>query len=194
MGIIKYLYIKKFYLILLTIGMFVSLAGVTPAVFATDGQDVKMNDYIYDIESNSTYIQDLAQSITKDVNKTNRSEIVHSIFNWMQDHITYEKPMYYNSKHYAEGTAKLGMGYCCDQSRLFIALCRASGIPKNATEFNYSNAIQFRGGHVYGHVWPVVTLENNKKLICDTSSVCNTIGHPKWINKGTTTSSYSLSM
>jgi hypothetical protein len=191
MGIIEYLNLKKFYLIILTLGLFIGMAGITPAVFASNTQNM---DNEINNESNNHYIQSLAQSITKNVNTTNRSEIAKVIFNWMQDHIVYEKPMYYNSKHFAEGTAKLGMGNCCDQSRLFIALCRAAGIPQNATEFCYSDAVKFRGGHVYGHVWPVVILENNTKLIYDTSSKLSTIGHPTWTNMGTTTSSYNLNI
>ena len=191
MGIIEFLNLKKFYLIILTLGLFIGMAGITPAVFASNTQNM---DNEINNESNNHYIQSLAQSITKNVNTTNRSEIAKVIFNWMQDHIVYEKPMYYNSKHFAEGTAKLGMGNCCDQSRLFIALCRAAGIPQNATEFCYSDAVKFRGGHVYGHVWPVVILENNTKLIYDTSSKLSTIGHPTWTNMGTTTSSYNLNI
>jgi transglutaminase-like putative cysteine protease len=194
MRINRYLYLKKVYLILLTFGLFVGMMGITPAVFATDAHDVNMDNDTYDGESNNPYIQSLAKSITKDVNCTSRSEIAKAVFNWMQEHIVYEKPMYFNSKHFAEGTAKLGMGNCCDQSRLFIALCRAAGIPHDATEFDYSDAVQFRGGHIYGHVWPVVVLENNEKLICDTSSIRNTIGHPAWKNIGTTTSSTNLNM
>lgn len=194
MAIIEYLNLKKFYLIILTLGMVISIVGITPAVFATDTQNSDMENGIYTNESNNPYIQNLAASITKNINNTNRSEIAKTVFNWMQDHIVYEKPMYYNSKHYAEGTAKLGMGNCCDQSRLFIALCRASGIPQNATEFCYSDDIKFSSGHVYGHVWSVVTLENNTKVIYDTSSKQNTIGHPTWKNLGTTTSSYNLNM
>ena len=194
MRIIGYLNLKKFYLIVLTLGVFVCMTGFTPAVFASNAQNFNTDSGIHNNESNNPYIQNLSQSITKNVNNTNRSQIAKAIFNWMQDNIVYEKPMYYNSKHFAEGTAKLGMGNCCDQSRLFIALCRAAGIPENATEFCYSDAVKFRGGHVYGHVWPVVTLENNTKLIYDTSSKLSTIGHPTWTNLGSTTSSYNLNM
>jgi len=194
MGTIKNLNLKKFYFIILTLGMFIGMASITPTVFASDTQNVNIDNGIYNNESNNTYIQSLAQSITKNVNNTNRSEIAEAVFNWMHDHIVFEKPMYYNSKHFAEGTAKLGMGNCCDQSRLFIALCRAAGIPQNATEFCYSDAIKFRGGLVCGHVWPVVTLENNTKVIYDTTSRQNRIGHPTWKNIGTTTSSYTLNM
>lgn len=194
MEIIKYLGFKKFYFIFITLGLFISMADITPAVFGSDVQNVNVDTRIHCNESNNYYIQSLAQSIVKNVNTTNRSEIANAVFDWMQDHVAYEKPMYYNSKHFAEGTAKLGTGNCCDQSRLFIALCRAGGIPENATEFCYSDTIKFRGGHVYGHVWPVVTLENNTKIIYDTSSRQNREGHPTWKNMGTTTSNYSLNM
>ena len=144
MGIIEHLNLKKFYLIILTLSVVISMVGFTPAVFASDTQNINTDNGIYSNESNNPYIQNLAQSITKNVTGTNRSEIAKAVFDWMQDHIVYEKPMYYNSKHFAEGTAKLGMGNCCDQSRLFIALCRAAGIPENATEFDYSDAIKFK--------------------------------------------------
>jgi hypothetical protein len=193
MAIIKYLKLKLYFIFIILV-LFISMAGMTPAVFGSDVQDVNMDNGIYYNEFNNSYIQSLAQPILKNVNSTNRSDIANAVFNWMQDHVVYEKPMYYNSKHFAEGTAKLGMGNCCDQSRLFIALCRASGIPENATEFCYSDTVKFRGGHVYGHVWPVVTLENNTKIIYDTSSRQNKVGHPTWKNIGTTTSSYSLNM
>ena len=97
MGIIEYLNLKKFYLIILTLGLFIGMAGITPAVFASNTQNM---DNEINNESNNHYIQSLAQSITKNVNTTNRSEIAKVIFNWMQDHIVYEKPMYYNSKHF----------------------------------------------------------------------------------------------
>jgi hypothetical protein len=40
----------------------------------------------------------------------------------------------------------------------------------------------------------VVILENNTKIIYDTSSKLSTIGHPRWTNMGATTSSYNLNM
>ena len=112
----------------------------------------------------------------------------------MHTHVKYEKPMYYDSKHYAVDTAILGKGNYCDQARLFIALCRAAGIPHNATKFDYSGSVQFMGGSVYGYVWPVVLLENGTQLICDTSSKSSKLGAPTWKNRGSISETYDLNM
>lgn len=117
----------------------------------------------------------------------NRLEICQAVFKWMKDNVEYEYPIYYNSKHYAVGTAILGKGNCCDQARLFIALCRAAGIPHNATEFGCSDAVQFKNGNIYGHIWPVITLENGTKIICDTTTNNNKINKITWKNIGHTT-------
>ena len=110
----------------------------------------------------------------------------------MHTHVKYEKPMYYDSKHYAVDTAILGKGNYCDQARLFIALCRAAGIPHNATKFAHSCSVLFSGGNIYGHVWPVVILENGTEVICDTSSSSSKLGKPTWNNLGSTSKSYDL--
>lgn len=60
MEIIEYLNLKKFYLIILTLGMVISIVGITPAVFATDTQNSDMENGIYTNESNNPYIQNLS--------------------------------------------------------------------------------------------------------------------------------------
>jgi transglutaminase-like putative cysteine protease len=186
--------LNKIYLFFFICGMFLAVSSTTNAVFATMDGNINNGDKIdgyYECEH--PYIQELSHNITKDLKTPTRIEISKAIYNWMKINVVYEKPMYYNSKHYAIETAKLGKGNCCDQSRLFIALCRAAGIPRNATEFKYSNAIQFAGGNTYGHVWPSVTLENGTKIMCDTTSSRRCIyGHPSWNNKGIITKSYDL--
>lgn len=190
-------YLKGITLLLLTFGMFLALTGVSNIAYAADNNinnGVKVDGYY---ECEHPYITELAANITQNVtlNSTDtRYEIVKTIFKWMHNHVKYEKPMYYNSKHYAVETAILGKGNCCDQARLFIALCRAAGIPHNATKFEHSGAVQFLGGGVYGHVWPVVVLDNGTKLVCDTSSSSSKLGDPTWKNRGSVSETYDLKM
>lgn len=173
------------------------MAGTSNLAYAADNNlndGDKIDGYF---ECEHPYIKELATNITHNVtrNKTDtRYNIVKNIFEWMDCHVRYEKPMYYNSKHYAVQTAVLRKGNCCDQARLFIALCRAAGIPHNATKFEHSEAVQFMGGNTYGHVWPVVILENGTQLTCDTSSCSSKLGAPSWQNKGATSETYDLKM
>lgn len=188
---------KRMMLLLLTCGMFIAMTGASNLAYAANNnvnEGIKI-DGCYECEH--PYIAELAANITQNVTKNrtdSRYNIVKAIFKWMHGHVQYEKPMYYNSKHYAVQTAVLGEGNCCDQARLFIALCRAAGIPHNATKFDYSGAVQFMGGSVYGHVWPVVLLENGTQLICDTSSKSSKLGAPTWKNRGSVSETYDLKM
>jgi len=185
--------LKNIYLLIFICGTFLLVLSSAGMVFAINEGNINNGDKVdgyYEYEH--PYIQELSNNITKNLKLSTRIEIVKAVYMWMQKHVVYEKPMYYGSEHYAVETAKLGKGNCCDQARLFIALCRAAGIPHNATEFHYSNAIQFKGGNNYGHVWPVIKLENGTRIICDTSSRSSTYGHPSWKNKGTVTESFNL--
>ena len=190
-------YLKRMMLFLFTCGLFLAMTGASNLAYAADcntNNGVKIDGYY---ECEHPYIKELAANITYNVTKNStytRYDIIKAIFKWMHGHVKYEKPMYYDSKHYAVETAVLGKGNCCDQARLFIALCRASGIPHNATKFEHSGAVQFMGGNVFGHVWPVVILENGTSLICDTSSSSSKIGAPTWKNKGSTSETYDLRM
>lgn len=180
-------------LLLFTCGMFLAMTGASNLAYAADcnlNHGVKIDGYY---ECEHPFIKELAANITKN-STDSRYNIVKAIYKWMHGHVKYEKPMYYDSKHYAVQTAVLGHGNCCDQARLFIALCRAAGIPHNATKFEYSSAVQFRGGNVFGHVWPVVVLENGTKMICDTSSRSSKLGSPTWKNRGSTSENYDLNM
>ena len=205
--------LKKSYFLIFICGIFIVSACGTNVVFAVMNGNVdngvKVDGYY---EYKHPFIQELAQNITKNLKGTknieiaqnlkfisnikhpSRLDICKAVFTWMRHNLVYEKPMYFDSKHYAVETAKLGKGNCCDQARLFVALCRAAGIPHNAIEFNYSDAVQFAGGNTYGHVWPVVTLENGTQIICDTSSKSSTFGHPTWKNKGSISESYDLKL
>jgi hypothetical protein len=189
--------LKRIVSLVFICGMFIAMTCASNLAYAADNNindGVKIDGYY---ECEHPYIKELAANITKNVtkNSTNtRYNIVKNIFEWMDSHVKYEKPMYYNSKHYAVQTAVLGKGNCCDQARLFIALCRATGIPHNATKFQHSDAVQFMGGDVYGHVWPVVDLENGTHLTCDTSSCSSKLGAPTWKNRGSISEIYDLKM
>lgn len=190
-------YLKGVMLLLFTFGLFLVMTGASNFAYAADSNSnngAKIDGYY---ECEHPFIKELAANITQNVtkNSTNsRYSIAKAIFKWMHGHVKYEMPMYYNSKHFAVETAVLGKGNCCDQARLFIALCRAAGIPHNATKFEHSGAVEFLGGCVYGHVWPVVVLENGTQLICDTSSSSSKLGAPTWKNKGSTSQTYDLKM
>jgi len=190
-------YLNRILLLLFTCGLFIAMTGASNLAYAADcnsNNGVKIDGYY---ECEHPFIKELATNITQNVTKNStdtRYNTVKAIFKWMHNNVKYEKPMYYDSKHYAVQTAILGKGNCCDQARLFIALCRAAGIPHNATKFEHSGAVQFLGGSIYGHVWPVVILENGTKLVCDTSSSSSKLGAPTWKNKGSTSETYDLKM
>ena len=189
--------LKKLFILLFTCGIFMAMTCGSSMVYASncnENNGVKVDGYY---ECEHPFIKELAANITKNLtqnNVTSRVEIAKTIYKWMHSHVKYEKPMYYDSKHYAVETAILGKGNCCDQARLFIALCRAAGIPHNATEFVHSGSVQFAGGNTYGHVWPVLTLENGTKVICDTSSSSSKLGKPTWKNLGSSSETYDLNM
>jgi len=137
-----------------------------------------------DYEENDPLIREIAANITKDLKDPSRSDITKTVYKWVDGHVQYEKPVYYESKHYASETARLGKGNCCDQARLVIALLRACGIPRNVTLYYHSDSVKMMGGKIIGHVWPVVILENGENLICDTSSYSSSLGSPGWKNIG----------
>jgi len=140
--------------------------------------------FLVDYEENDPYIQNIASNITMNLENPTRAEIARAVYNWVQENVDYEYPAYYESKHFAPQTAKLKKGNCCDQSRLVIALCRAAGIPRNATEFDQSDSVQLVGGRVTGHVWPVIITESGERIICDTTCNSNSFGTPSWKNLG----------
>jgi hypothetical protein len=137
-----------------------------------------------DYEENDPFIREIATNITKDLKDPSRSDITKAVYEWVDGHVQYEKPVYYESKHYASETARLGKGNCCDQARLVIAILRACEIPRNATLYYHSDSVKMIGGKIIGHVWPVVILENGEELVCDTSSYSSSLGSPAWVNMG----------
>jgi len=109
-----------------------------------------------DYEENDNYIQYIARNITENLENPTRKEIAKAVYMWVKTNVDYEYPAYHESKYYASQTAKLKKGNCCDQSRLIIALCRAAGIPRQATEYYHSECVELGNGKIVGHVWPVI--------------------------------------
>ena len=146
-----------------------------------------------DYEENDIYIQYIARNITENLENPTRKEIAEAVYTWVETNVEYEYPSYYESKYYASQTAKLKRGNCCDQARLIIALCRAAGIPRHATEYYHSECVELRNGKIVGHVWPVITLEDDEKIVCDTTCCGGSFGSPSWKNLGCAEHSIFLS-
>lgn len=83
-----------------------------------------------------------AESICKTTNSTMQN--VKAIFNWMDNNIGYEK--YYNGQYSPTQVLSRGKGNCCDNSRLFRALCQSIGVKCN---FIQNSCI----GHQYNKVY-----------------------------------------
>lgn len=125
-------------------------------------------------------IQALAKSITS--GKTSAYDKAAAIFQWVNDHTTYEHPMYSDTRHGAVGTLQKKMGNCCDLSHLVIAIERAAGIPARY-EHVYA---KFSSGNWYGHVIAQVWVDG-KWYNADASSSLNTFGVIKNWNTATAT-------
>lgn len=145
-----------------------------------------------DYEENDLYIQYIARNITEKMENPTRKEIAEAVYKWVKTNVDYEYPVYHESKYYASQTAKLRKGNCCDQSRLIIALCRAAGIPRHATEYYHSESVELSNGRIVGHVWPVITTQDGEKIVCDTTCSGGSFGSPSWKNLGCVEHSYFL--
>lgn len=156
----------------------------TSKIFDKTRYESGAKSFLVDYEENDPYIQNIAYNITMNLENPTRAEIARAVYNWVQENVDYEYPAYYESKHFATQTAKLKKGNCCDQARLVIALCRAAGIPRYATEFDQSDSVQLMGGRITGHVWPVIITESGERIICDTTCNSNSFGTPSWKNFG----------
>lgn len=111
-------------------------------------------------------ITKLAKSLTKGLT-SNYSKAV-KMFNWVRDNIKYS--YYYNSQQGAAKTLKLRSGNCCDQSNLYVAMCRAVGIT-----IRYVHGYCHFSDGWYGHVWTEVKV-NGKWYSADTISTRNNFG------------------
>ena len=113
----------------------------------------------------TTSITALANSLKK--GKTKRQTAI-TLFNWVRDYISYS--YYYNSRNFAKKTLKVRWGNCCDQTRLYVALCRKAGI-----KIRYVNGWCHFSDGWYGHVYSEVKV-NGRWYKTDTISPKNTFG------------------
>jgi len=114
---------------------------------------------------------DLIKSLAINITKNSRTNLqkANAIFNWVKNQINYV--FYYNTKYGAKTTLSNRLGNCVDQTHLFIALSRASGIPAR-----YVNGkCTFISGSTIGHVWAQI-LVNNVWTVADTTNSRNSLG------------------
>lgn len=138
------------------------------------------NSQVTDLKqgSKTPYLDGAVNSIKATLpKKPTRENIGRAIFAYVRAHVSYPHPLYYDTKYGAEGTLKKGIGNCCDQARVNVALCKRFGIPAN---YHHCRAVKFINGNVYGHVWAVMTLENGNLVTLDTSTTSSSYGNNKW--------------
>ena len=116
--------------------------------------------------ANTSSISSLATSITSGL--TSDYDKANALFKWVRDNILYD--YYCNSQQGAEKTLKIKSGNCCDQSNLYVALCRSVGL----TVRYVHGYCHFSDGW-YGHVWTEVYV-NGKWYSADCVSTRNTFG------------------
>ncbi len=127
--------------------------------------------------ANTSSINALALSLTKNITSAYTKAV--TLFNWVRDNVKYS--YYYNSQQGAAKTLKLKSGNCCDQSNLYVALCRAVGI----TVRYVHGYCHFSDGW-YGHVWTEVKIDG-KWYSADPISTRNTFGSINNWNTNTVT-------
>ena len=108
----------------------------------------------------------LAKSLTSGLSSDYDKAV--AMFNWVRDNVVYD--YYYNSQQGAALTLTKRSGNCCDQSNLYVAMCRAVGV----TIRYVHGYCHFTDGW-YGHVWTEVYV-NDKWYSADCISTRNTFG------------------
>jgi len=121
-------------------------------------------------KSNSASVNALSHSLTKGTSSQYTKGA--RVFNWVKSNVRYK--FYYNTKHGAAGTLKYRSGNCADQAHLVVALSRSAGLP---ARYVHAKA-RFKNGHVYGHYWAQVKV-NDKWVTADTTSKRNSFGAPR---------------
>ncbi len=116
--------------------------------------------------ADTSSITSLALSLTKNLTTVYSKAV--TLFNWVRDNVEYS--YYYNSQQGAAKTLKLKSGNCCDQSNLYVSLCRVINI---TVRYVHGNC-HFSDGW-YGHVWTEVYV-NGKWYSADPISSRNTFG------------------
>ena len=115
----------------------------------------------------SSKIKKLVKSITKGL--TNKVDKAKAIFDYVNEHISYE--FYSDTYRGSGGTLKAKKGNCVDMAHLIVSMYRTAGF-----KARYVHGVcKFNSGHVYGHVWAQVKV--GKYWVCaDTTSINNQLG------------------
>ena len=153
-------------------------------------KETDLNKYLK--QSNSAcYITDAIKTKARQLTsgRTTTKEKATAIFNFVKNQITYK--YYENSLYGASKTLINGVGNCCDQANLIVALCRQSGIPVRYSHgqhcyFYYSQKY-------YGHVWAQILI-GDTWYAADATGSDNSLGVIKnWnINTFNTLRQYAL--
>ena len=153
-------------------------------------KETDLNKYLK--QSNSAcYITDAIKTKARQLTsgRTTTKEKATAIFNFVKNQITYK--YYENSLYRASKTLINGVGNCCDQANLIVALCRQSGIPVRYSHgqhcyFYYSQKY-------YGHVWAQILI-GDTWYAADATGSDNSLGVIKnWnVNTFNTLRQYAL--
>ncbi len=110
------------------------------------------------IESNSKIIMDLAQDLTAGCDT--QLDKAHKLFEYVNANLEYQRIE--QDTHSALETIRLGKGVCEDFSLVYIALCRASGIPARLVRGYRFNVTDLKFGETdlkgFAHAWAEVNL------------------------------------
>lgn len=107
------------------------------------------------IESNDKQIINKSKEITS--NETNPYKKAKLIYNWTIEHIDYDLNNTINEYKGAKFAFDNKIGLCTEYSCLFVALCRASGIPSRVIA---GWCYPIREKKWIGHAWAEVYIEN----------------------------------
>lgn len=100
------------------------------------------------IESSHQAIRDKAAEITAGL--SHPLEVARAVFAFVQQYMTYDtRPQYRNQG--ALKALQSGRGVCEDYAALFVALCRAAGVPARVV---YGYAAAQNGDGFEAHAWP----------------------------------------
>ena len=111
----------------------------------------------------SPYIKMLAEEIAGDV--TNPLEKARKFYDFMMNSMEYSLVREYSAINCISESAAVDLkGDCGVQAILFIALCRASGIPAR-----WQSGLMAFPGHVWNHDWAMFYIPGTGWLYCDPS-------------------------
>ena len=114
----------------------------------------------YGCESDSPEIQEKLKEILG--NESEKEKIAQKLFHWVRDNIRYELVQIIGAK----GLLTRKTGACVDKSSLYIALCRAAGIPARyiivSAKLNTNKSISLKE---LNHCAPEIYINNDWKIV-----------------------------